>query len=384
MKKFLTTLFAVALVAIPKESDGQISAKCPVYQFEYIKMLPATPVKNQAVTGTCWSFATTSFFESELIRMGKGEFDLSEMHTVRYNYINRVRDNFLKNGKGNLQEGSLSNMLFDVVNEHGMVPEEIYDGINYDSPTHNHALLNEYVNVIAQVPVKHKAVTPEFDNLLNSLLDIYLGKVPEKFNYKGKEYTPESFYKSLGLNTNDYVFLTSFTHHPYYKEFILEIPDNWNGGRYFNLPLDEFVAVIDNSLEKGFTVCWDGDMSEKSYSDKAGLGIMADAVVMASVEGSKLPFDKIYKEVKTDASSRQRDFESKATTDDHLMHLIGKAKDKNGTIYYVVKNSWKPEINRFGGYNHLSLEYVKAKTVSILVHKDAVPEEILKKLSGMK
>lgn len=384
MKKFLTTLFAVAILAIPKESEGQISAKCPVYQFEYIKMLPATPVKNQAVTGTCWSFATTSFFESELIRMGKGEFDLSEMHTVRYNYINRVRDNFLKNGKGNLQEGSLSNMLFDVVNEHGMVPEEIYDGINYDSPTHNHALLNEYVNVIAQVPVKHKAVTPEFDNLLNSLLDIYLGKVPEKFNYKGKEYTPESFYKSLGLNTNDYVFLTSFTHHPYYKEFILEIPDNWNGGRYFNLPLDEFVAVIDNSLEKGFTVCWDGDMSEKSYSDKAGLGIMADAVVMASVEGSKLPFDKIYKEVKTDASSRQRDFESKATTDDHLMHLIGKAKDKNGTIYYVVKNSWKPEINRFGGYNHLSLEYVKAKTVSILVHKDAVPEEILKKLSGMK
>ncbi len=384
MKKFLTTLFAVALVAIPKESEGQISVKCPVYQFEYIKMLPATPVKNQAVTGTCWSFATTSFFESELIRMGKGEFDLSEMHTVRYNYINRVRDNFLKNGKGNLQEGSLSNMLFDVVNEHGMVPEEIYDGINYDSPTHNHTLLNEYVNVIAQVPVKHKAVTPEFDNLLNSLLDIYLGKVPEKFNYKGKEYTSESFYKSLGLNTNDYVFLTSFTHHPYYKEFILEIPDNWNGGRYFNLPLDEFVAVIDNSLEKGFTVCWDGDMSEKSYSDKAGLGIMADAVVMASVEGSKLPFDKIYKEVKTDASSRQRDFESKATTDDHLMHLIGKAKDKNGTIYYVVKNSWKPEINRFGGYNHLSLEYVKAKTVSILVHKDAVPEEILKKLSGMK
>ncbi|GAB1473489.1 C1 family peptidase [Bacteroidota bacterium] len=384
MKKFLTTLFAVALVAIPKESEGQISAKCPVYQFEYIKMLPATPVKNQAVTGTCWSFATTSFFESELIRMGKGEFDLSEMHTVRYNYINRVRDNFLKNGKGNLQEGSLSNMLFDVVNEHGMVPEEIYDGINYDSPTHNHALLNEYVNVIAQVPVKHKAVTPEFDNLLNSLLDIYLGKVPEKFNYKGKEYTPESFYKSLGLNTNDYVFLTSFTHHPYYKEFILEIPDNWNGGRYFNLPLDEFVSVIDNSLEKGFTVCWDGDMSEKSYSDKAGLGVMADAVVLASVEGSKLPFDKIYKEVKTDASSRQRDFESKATTDDHLMHLIGKAKDKNGTIYYVVKNSWKPEINRFGGYNHLSLEYVKAKTVSILVHKDAVPEEILKKLSGMK
>lgn len=381
MKKFFTTLIAVALLAIPKESEGQISAKCPVYQFEYTKMLPATPVKNQAVTGTCWSFATTSFFESELIRMGKGEFDLSEMHTVRYNYINRVRDNFLKSGKGNLQEGSLSKMLFDVVNEHGMVPEEVYDGINYESPTHNHTLLNEYVNVISQVPVKHKAVTPEFDKLLNSLLDIYLGKVPEKFNYKGREFTPKSFFESLELNTKDYIFLTSFTHHPHYKEFILEIPDNWNGGKYYNLPLDEFIRVIDYSIEKGYTVCWDGDMSEKSYSDKAGLAVIADAEALAAEAGSKLSFDRIYKEVKIDALSRQKGFESKATTDDHLMHLIGKAKDKNGTVYYVVKNSWKPEINRFGGYNHLSLEYIKAKTISILVHKEAVPSEILKKLA---
>lgn len=382
MKKLLTTLFAVAILVIPKESHSQITAKCPVYQFEYTAMLPATPVKNQAVTGTCWSFATTSFFESELLRMGKGEFDLSEMHTVRYNYINRVKDNFLKNGKGNLQEGSLSNMLFDVVNEHGIVPEMVYNGINYNSATHNHTLLNEYVNVMAQVPVKHKEITPEFDKLLSSLLDIYLGVVPEKFICKGEEYTPKSFYKSLGLNTNDYIFLTSFTHHPYYKEFVLEIPDNWNGGRYYNLPLDEFIRVIDNSIEKGFTVCWDGDMSEKSYSDKAGLAMMPAPNELATEEGTKLSFNKIYTEVKTDAASRQMGFDSKATTDDHLMHLIGKAKDKNGTVYYVVKNSWKPEINRFGGYNHLSLEYVKAKTISILVHKDAVPAKILEKLNN--
>lgn len=379
MKRFFTTLLATAALVLPIQSQGQITAKCPVYQFEYIKMLPATPVKNQAVTGTCWSFATTSFFESELIRLGKGEFDLSEMHIVRYNYINRVKDNFLKGGKGNLQEGSLSNMVFDVVNKQGIVPEVVYNGINYNSATHNHTLLNEYVNVLAQVPVKHKEITPEFDKLLNSLLDIYLGVVPKEFSYKGKEYTPVSFYQSLGINTNDYIFLTSFTHHPYYKEFILEIPDNWNGGRYYNLPLEEFMQVIDNSIEKGFTVCWDGDMSEKSYSDKAGLAVMADAQELASEEGSKLNFNKIYKEVKTDATSRQMGFDSKATTDDHLMHLIGKAKDKNGTVYYVVKNSWKPEINRFGGYNHLSLEYVRAKTISILVHKSAVPEEILRK-----
>lgn len=380
MKKLFTILLATAALAFPKQSIGQITEKCPVYQFEYTKMLPATPVKDQAVTGTCWSFATTSFFESELIRMGKGVFDLSEMHTVRYNYINRVKDNYLKRGKGNLQEGSLSNMMFDVVNEHGIVPEEVYSGINYNSPTHNHALLNEYVNVISQVPIKNKDVTVEFDKLLNSLLDIYLGIAPQKFTYKGREYTPKSFYQSLGLNTDDYIFLTSFTHHPYYKEFLLEIPDNWNGGLYYNLPLDEFMKVIDNSIEKGFTVCWDGDMSEKSYSDKAGLAMMPTAEELASEEGSKLSFGRIYKEEKVDAASRQKGFETFVTTDDHLMHLIGKAKDRNGTTYYIVKNSWKPEINRFGGYNHLSQEYMKAKTISILVHKEAVPAEILKML----
>ncbi|HCT94850.1 MAG: aminopeptidase [Bacteroidetes bacterium GWE2_39_28] len=380
MKKLFTILLATAALTFPKQSNSQITGKCPVYQFSYTKMLPATPVKDQAVTGTCWSFATTSFFESELIRMGKGEFDLSEMHTVRYNYINRVKDNYLKRGKGNLQEGSLSNMMFDVVNEHGIVPEEVYSGINYNSPTHNHTLLNEYVNAIAAVPVKNKEVTMEFDKLLNSLLDIYLGKVPQKFTYKGREYTPWSFYQSLGLNTNDYIFLTSFTHHPYYKEFLLEIPDNWNGGLYYNLPLDEFMQVIDNSIEKGFTVSWDGDMSEKSYSDKVGIAVLPTAEELASEEGSKLSFNRIYKEVNTDATSRQKGYETFVTTDDHLMHLIGTAKDKNGTTYYIVKNSWKPEINRFGGYNHLSREYVKAKTISVLVHKDALPAEILKKL----
>ena len=382
MKSLVTSLFVLSLLSVSAEAEAQITSKCPVYQFEYEKMLPATPVKNQAVTGTCWSFATTSFFESELIRMGKGEYDLSEMHTVRYNYINRVKDNFLKAGKGNLQEGSLSNMLFDVVNEHGMVPEEIYNGINYNSPTHDHSLLNEYVNVISNVPVKYNATTPEFDKLLNSLLDIYLGVVPEKFNYKGKAYTPKSFYKSLGINTNEYVFLTSFTHHPYYKEFTLEIPDNWNGGKYYNVPLDELIQIVENALETGYTVCWDGDMSEKSYSDRAGLAVMATPEELMSEEGAKLSFNRFYKEIQVDADYRQKEFESKATTDDHLMHLIGKAKDKNGITYYVVKNSWKPEINRFGGYNHLSTEFFKAKTVSILVHKNAIPSKILNQLSA--
>ena len=238
------------------------------YEFKESILLPATPVKNQAVTGTCWSYTTTSFFESELLRMGKGEYDLSEMHTVRYNYINRLQDDYLRGGKGNLGEGSLAHMMFNIVKKHGMIPESIYNGINYNSLTHNHTELNMFVNSIASVPVKLKSRSPEYYNLVNSLLDIYLGPVPEKFKYNGIDYTAISFFKTFNLNPDDYVEITSFSHHPWYSRFVLEIPDNWDGGRFYNLPLDEFMQVIDNSLENGYTVCWDGDMSEKSYSDK--------------------------------------------------------------------------------------------------------------------
>lgn len=401
MKKIFTTILAVALFAmLSLQAQGQataqsnasaqtqvnrqtianaqnpISAKCQVYQFEYPIMLPATPVKNQAVTGTCWSFATTSLFESELMRMGKGEYELSEMFTVRHNYIDRVNDNFIKQGKGNLGEGSLSNMVINVINQHGMVPLEVYQGINYDSKTHDHTELNASIQAIAAVPVALKQRSAEFDIVLNSILDTYLGQAPEKFNYKGKEYTPITFFKSLGINTNDYVFLTSFTHHPFYSNFALEIPDNWISARYLNLPLDEFMQVIDNALKTGYTISWSGDMSEKSYSDPMGLAVNATEQELNSEPGRKLSFNRIYQEDKVTQESRQKGFESGVSTDDHLMHLIGTAKDKNGTIYYVVKNSWKPETNRFGGYNHLSREYVKAKTISIMVHKNAIPPAI--------
>lgn len=400
MKNLLITLLALVVIALfPQHAQGQIkpqgqittraqikpqsqiATKCNVYQFEYPIMLPATPVKNQAVTGTCWSYATTSLFESELMRMGKGEYELSEMFTVRYNYINRVNDNFIKQGKGNLGEGSLSNMVLNVVNEYGMAPLEVYQGINYNSPTHNHSELNASIQAIAAVPVMAKTRSPQFYKTLNAILDNYLGEVPEKFNYKGKEYTPLTFFKSLGINTSDYIFLSSFSHHPYYSSFVLEIPDNWNSGSYHNLPLNEFMQVIDNALKTGYTVGWDGDMSEKSYSDPMGIAVNATQQELDNEPTRKLSFNKIYQEETVNQESRQKGFESAATTDDHLMHLIGNAKDKNGTTYYVVKNSWKPETNRFGGYNHLSREYVKAKTISIIVHKDAIPKAILNKLN---
>ncbi len=378
MKKTLLIFIALCSVALLSAQIKDVSSA--PYNFKVTTILPSTPVKNQAVTGTCWSFTVKSFFESELLRKGKGEHNLSEMFSVRYNYINRVNDNYLKLGKGNLAEGSLNLMALNVMDSYGMVPEEVYTGINYDSKTHNHRELNSFINAIAQVPIDLKTKSPEYTKLLNSLLDIYLGPVPDSFSYRGKVYTPKSFFKELDLKTEDYLHLTSFSHHPFYSNFVLEIPDNWNSGRFHNLPLDEFVRVIDYALENGHTVSWGGDMSEKCYSDEMGIAINATKEELASEEGRKLSFSRVYKEEPVTQESRQQGFETFVTTDDHLMHLIGKGVDSQGTVYYIVKNSWKPEINRFGGYNFLSLNYVKAKTVYLMVHKDAIPGDILKRI----
>ena len=378
MKNFFLIVAVLSFTSVLyANSEGKSTG---AYVFNETISLRATPVKNQAVTGTCWSFTTTSFLESELIRLGKGEFDLSEMHTVRFNYINRLQDNYLRRGAGNLGEGSLAHMMFNIVKKHGIVPENVYTGINYNSAFHNHDELNRFVNAIAEVPVKLKNRSSEYFKLVESLLDIYLGPLPQNFNISGKEYNSVSFFNSLGLNIEDYVEITSFSHHPWYSDFVLEIPDNWDGGRFYNLPLDEFMQVIDNSLENGYTVCWDGDMSEKSYSDKMGVAVNATDEELMSEEGRELSFKKIYKEADVTQESRQSGFEKFVTTDVHLMHLIGRATDQNGTIYYKVKNSWKPEINIFGGYNFLSKKFVEAKTISIVVHKNAIPEHIRRKL----
>lgn len=376
MKKIiLTSLILCFFLFAPVLTYAQTAQTA--YKFTTIVKHDATPVKNQAITGTCWSFATTSFFESELLRMGKGEYDLSEMYTVRYNYINRINDNYLKQGRGNLTEGSLSHMLLNVVKEHGMVPDVVYSGINYNSKTHNHKELNSFINAIAAIPVASKKKSVEYEKLLNSLLDIYLGPVPEKFEYKGKSYTPNTFFQSLNINLNDYIEFTSFTHHPFYSQFVLDIPDNWDSGSYNNVPLDELIKIMNIALNNGYTVCWDGDMSEKSYSDKAGIAVNATKDELTQEKGDILSFGKVYNEDDVTPESRQKGFESFATTDDHLMHIIGLAKDQNGIIYYIAKNSWKPESNQFGGYNYLSEKYVKAKTISIMVHKNSIPKRKL-------
>ena len=236
MKKTLFTLAGMLLCTsgITAQEDVRNG-----YKFTEVAKINVTPVKNQASTGTCWCFATTSFMEAELLRMGKGEYDLSEMFIVRQKYMNQLQDNYIRRGKGTLGQGSLSTAFKNAFNEVGIVPEEVYDGINYDSDKHNHREFNQYIQAIAAVAIKNKHRSAEYDKLIQSLFDIYLGELPSKFTYKGKEYTPKTFAESLGLNMDDYIELTSFTHHPYYQLCAPEVPDNWERKMMYNLPLDE-------------------------------------------------------------------------------------------------------------------------------------------------
>ena len=366
------------------------------YQFTEVVTVPATPVKNQAATGTCWCFATTSFMESELLRMGKGTYDLSEMFIVRQKYKNQLRDNYLRRGNGNIGQGSLSHTFMNAYRQVGIVPEEVYTGINYDSERHNHSEMVRYMHAIADVAVKTKQRSPEYDKLIANLFDTYLGKLPEKFTYKGKEYTPKSFAESLGLNMDDYIELTSFTHHPYYVKFDVEVPDNWEHSLMYNLPLDEMMETVDYALTNGYTVCWDGDVSEKGFSFTNGVAINPEVKKVEDLSntdrarfeklGEKerleevFKFERPYPEIKVTPEVRQAGFESFVTTDDHLMHVTGITKDQNGTKYYITKNSWGTDRNKFGGYLNMSESFVRAKTIYVMVHKDAIPKAIKIKL----
>jgi len=366
------------------------------YQFTEVVTVPATPVKNQAATGTCWCFATTSFMESELLRMGKGTYDLSEMFIVRQKYMNQLQDNYLRRGDGNIGQGSLSHTFMNAYRQVGIVPEEVYTGINYDSERHNHSEMVRYLHALADVAVKTKARSPEYYKLVDNLFDTYLGKLPEKFTYKGKEYTPKTFAESLGLDMDDYIELTSFTHHPYYVKFDVEVPDNWEHSLMYNLPLDEMMETVDYALKNGYTVCWDGDVSEKGFSFTNGVAINPEVKKVEDLSntdrarfeklGEKerleevFKFERPYPEINVTPEVRQAGFESFVTTDDHLMHLTGITKDQDGTKYYITKNSWGTDRNKFGGYLNMSESFVRTKTIYVMVHKDAIPKAIKAKL----
>ena len=372
MKRILTIALAAVL------STAAFAQTQTIYRFTPVNDIPVTTVKDQARTGTCWCFATISFLEAELIRQGKGHYDLSEMFVVRNNYKDRLFDNYLRRGHGNINPGSIAHMATKAIEKYGIVPESVCHGINYDSEGHNHTELSSYLKAIAEASVELKNLSPEYDELIESLFDIYLGKVPETFTYEGKEYTPKSFAKMLGFDDmKDYIELTSFSHHPFYQQVPLEIPDNWDHEKLWNVPLDDLMAIMDNALINGYTVAWDGDLTAGEFQHNRGIAICPEPKDFADA----VKLEKVYPDRMVTQEIRQKDFETFRTVDDHLMHLTGLFHDQNGNLFYKTQNSWGEGRNEeMKGYLYMSRAYVQMRVVSIMVHKDAIPKDIRKKL----
>ncbi len=350
------------------------------YQFSEIIDLEATPVISQGRTGTCWSFSSTSFLESEIIRLTGKPIDLSEMYTVRNTYPLKAENYVMRQGKAQFGEGGLAHDVMHSVKKFGLVPEDVFSGLKSGNTSHNHAEMVAVLEAMLKTYVDNPAgkLSKNWKNAIESVLDVYLGENPNTFTYDGKNYTPQSFLKMTQIDPDNYVTLTSFTQAPFYSSFILNIPDNWSNGTMYNVPVDELVSAIDYALQQGYTVELDCDVSEKTFSSKDGV-----AVVPADSANNVKALQGIYPEMNVTQSYRQDEFENFDTTDDHLMHITGLLKDQNGTKYYKVKNSWgtNPDYTAHNGYVYFSESYVKLKTISITLHKDAIPKKTSDKLN---
>jgi bleomycin hydrolase len=401
MLKLKNLLFAFAIlfsfvVSAQEQKEGE---KEKGYQFTPIKEIPVTSVKDQYRSGTCWSFSGLGLLEAEMLRLGKPEVDLSEMFIVYHTYSEKAVKYVRLHGNLNFSAGGAFHDVTNVIRKYGIVPEEAYSGLNYGEEKHVHGELDRVLleNVKAVVGNPNKKLTTVWQEVLNNTLDNYFGELPEKFSYKGKDYNPKSFATDyIGLDMDDYVEISSYTHHPFYSKFIIEVPDNWSWDEVYNVPLNELEEIIDNAINTGFTVAWASDVSEKGFStSQHGVAVIptVDKANMTDAEISKwekkTEKDKneaLYKlskpglEKDINQEMRQIDFDNHQTTDDHGMLIVGTAKDQIGNLYYKVKNSWG-DYNDFGGYFYASKPYVKYKTMSVMLHKDAIPKNIRKKLN---
>jgi aminopeptidase C len=365
------------------------------YKFTVIRENPITPVKNQASSGTCWCFSSISFLESELLRSGKGEYDLSEMYVVRRNYSDKAIKYVRMGGHLNFAQGGGFADVIETLDEYGLMPETELPGLNYGDTLHRHNELESVLSGYIKGLVGNKKLTTAWLDGFNGILDAYFGKIPAQFEYGGKTFTPQRFAASLGLKSSDYVALTSFTHHPFYEKFALEIPDNWRWTNSYNLPLDELMQVIDAAIDNGYTVAWATDVSEIGFSRK-GIAVIPDVCDTLNIgsdqerwlglkqadkdkelreRAEKAPV----KELEITQEMRQKAFDNYETTDDHGMHIFGVAKDQNGTKYYMVKNSWGMTGN-YKGIWYASESFVRYKTIALAVNRNAVPKAICKKL----
>ncbi len=386
-------LFSSVIIA---QEEGKVEEK-KGYVFTDVVDIPHTSVKNQYRSGTCWSFAGLSFVEAELLRTTGKEYDLSEMFIVNHTYSDKAEKFVRLNGHLNFGAGAEVTDVFRVIKLYGLVPEEAYPGLSYGEPLHTHGeldiVLKNYVEAV--IKNRNRKLTPVWHDGFNKVLETYLGEMPDTFTYEGKEFNPQSFVEFTGFNVDDYIEITSYTHRPYYEEFIMEIPDNWLWSTIYNVHLDEMMQTIDNALENGYTVNWGADVSDKGFGWKKGVAIIPaeekadlsgtekekwEALTKKEKEKAMYAFEAPVPEKDITPEMRQQHYDNYLVTDDHGMLIVGIANDQDGNKYYKVKNSWGTDDHVYEGYFYASESYVKLQTIGIAIHKDAVPKKILKKL----
>jgi len=395
MKKIaLLTAFAGMFVTAQAQ-DKITNKKGSEYEFTVVADIEATEVQSQGRTGTCWSFSALSFIESEIMRLGGGKHELSEMFIVRNTYSDKAENYVRMHGNLNFGPGGAFHDVSEMIKAHGIVPLEAYTGKPANEEKFNHGEMDHVLlgMVKAVVDAEQETLTPLWKPAYEAVLDTYLGEKPEKFTYQEKEYTPKSFAKSLKFNADDYVFISSYTHHPFYEEFVLEVPDNWMMKSVYNIPMEEMMEVIDHALMNEYSITWASDVSEKGFSFRDGLALVPldETKIKKSGKDNKnfsdagakkksSIFDAPCKEQEITQEMRQIAFDNYETTDDHGMHMTGIVNDQTGKKYYIVKNSWGTKHNDCDGYFYASEAFVEYKTMDIMLHKDALPKNIRKKL----
>lgn len=389
-------LLAAVMMLLPGTMVAQekpAAAKSDTTQFTVVKANPITSIKDQNQSGTCWDYSSLGFFEAELLRLGKGTYDLCESFVAYHTYMDRAEKAIRMHGDVSFSQGGSFYDVLYCMRHYGIVPQEAmpFPGSLYGDSLFNFNTLDAqasaYVKSIANSQMKKIPLT--WKSTLSNIYANYFGELPKTFTYKGKSYTPESFQKSLGLNLDDYVSLTSFTHHPFYSKFIIEVQDNWRWAESYNLPLDEFMTVMESAVRNGYTFAWGADVSETGFSRNGIATVPAksykndltgsDAARWMGTNGKQMKEADSKDELTITQQLRQTAYDNWETTDDHGMVIYGLAKDPQGKEYFMVKNSWG-EYGRYKGIFYASKPYVAYKTMNILINKNAIPKDIRKKL----
>lgn len=400
MKNLLALFLAISLNAAAETTDttkvDTANNSKPV--FSVIKENPITSIKNQSRSGTCWDYSTLAFFESEILKKTGKTYDLSEMFVCNKNYLDRAINTVRLHGDMQFEQGGSTYDVQYVLKNYGICPENAMPlpGTMYGDTLNNFSefftVMPAYVKTLATSGAKK--LSPAWKNGLQGIIDAYIGKTPESFTYECKTYTPQSFAKSLGLDWNDYISITSYTHHPFWTEFPVEVQDNWRQGMSWNVPMEDIERIIDNALNNGYTIAWGGDVSEDGFT-RDGIAVLVDIKKAQNIEGSDMARwlklsagekkEKLQKlgvnapELTPSQATRQEEFDNWRLTDDHGMQIYGKAKDQNGREYYMVKNSWG-ETGDYKGIWYMTKNYIVAKTMDFLINKNALPKDIRKKL----